>query len=296
MEQSPEKSSAASRYWAIWAKWTGWITLCYLVMEVVKHWRGIAQVPILYTLPVFVGGSILAGCFAAIVTAVLTLIAALSFRNEASRTFGANTPFGRGAAVAVVIGVILGLVFASVAPSGADTAQVTGTEDRASNAQFPADIPYRDGWLHRVCTTAAIQQKHAYVMSLLKQYLNNDAPDLSKAQVAKIWDGQGQCASGDASKALLSRTAKTEFYNIGYFGDVLTVAVKCRDREYKTCRYFADDFFSLEAMMKPMAKAEGWNNWLQIDGALNEKMHFYDLQLKRNGYPTEIPPSLVSPQ
>jgi hypothetical protein len=289
MGQSPEKSSAASRYRAIWAKWTGWLTICYLVVEVVEHWRGMAREPALFTLPVFVGGSILAGLFAAIITAVLTFIAALSFRNDASRTFGARTPFSHGVVFAVIIGAILGFIFATVAPSAADRAQVTVGKEQADSQQFPADIPYRDGWLHRVCATAAIEQKHAYVMSLLKQYLDNNAPDLSEAQVAKIWDGRGQCAAGDANKALLSRVAKTEFYNIGYFGDVLTVAVKCRDREYKTCRYFADDFFGLEAMLKPIATAQGWGNWLQIDATLHQKMHIYDLQLKGAGYPSQVP-------
>lgn len=162
--------------------------------------------------------------------------------------------------------------------------------------EFPSDIPYRDGWVHRVCTSGAVAAKLAYVEALLTQYETPNARGISESQIARVWNGLGQCTQGDIRHKLLSRATELQLYMIGYIGDYLTALVRWhdadRDVDYKACRYFVDDFIGLSKMMRPIARANGWTDWLAFDRKASVGMSLLNRYLARMHYPSDAPSSL----
>jgi hypothetical protein len=155
------------------------------------------------------------------------------------------------------------------------------------------DMPYSSGYLHRACSTAAVEAKYDYVITLYKQYSDDNAPALTESQGARIWDGQGNCGS-EAGSANLSRTAMTQAAVIDYLGSVMTASIKWRQGDYKAARYFVDEFLGTESMINRKARYMNWQNWLGIDKPIAQKMGFMNAELMRRGFPSVVPIGLQS--
>jgi hypothetical protein len=282
---------------AVWARWTVWLGIAWAVELIVTHFTASLHDG---TSTVILWGSCIL-CFVA--TAMLSIpIAAVSLliSLKRERVVGAQTPLRRGLLWSIAAGSIAGAILLPYQHTPAVHAHLISEakpmpppvgRTAPSSTDAPRDMPYRSGYLHRVCSTAATDKKYDYVMTLDKQYSDDNAPALTESQVARIWDGQGNCGP-EAGGANLSRSAMTHYMLIEYLGSVMTASVKWRLGDYRAARYFVDEFLGTETMINRKARYMGWQNWLDIDKPIAQQMSFMNAELTRRGFPSEVPANL----
>jgi len=191
---------------------------------------------------------------------------------------------------ALVFGVIGWLIL--LVNGGAATAAEVVAQAASGDHDFPTGMPYRASWIHRTCTVPAIQSKYQYAETVLHQWESPTASGISKGEIDHIFDGQGMCTSHDLKRLLPSHEVLTQYFVTGYLGAYFGAIVNWQNNDYKTCRYFVDDFFGLSYIIDELAKARQWSDWLALDKKFSAEMRLLDHKLSQLGYRSDLPSQL----